>query len=153
LTNPFLLVGLRHFGKIRLGILDNTVWRRSSAGANSPLYLMTAPVLVEEGLTSRSQPPLSSRSVFPVQACGGLTSSNGEGSAPGMSGDNDALPALDDRTRHLIASLIETSVQSALAAPAAPSLGDGSGPARARPPHRVRDHPRIPLPRRSAREL
>ena len=46
-----------------------------------------------------------------------------------MSGDDGALPALDDRTRQLIASLIETSVQSALAARAAPSLGDGSGPA------------------------
>jgi hypothetical protein len=60
-----------------------------------------------------------------VQACGGLTNSTGEGSAPGMSGEDDALPALDDRTRQLIASLIETSVQSALAARAAPSIGDG----------------------------
>ena len=49
--------------------------------------------------------------------------------ALGMSGDDGALPALDDRTRLLIASPIETSVQSALAARAAPSLGDGSGPA------------------------
>jgi hypothetical protein len=64
-----------------------------------------------------------------VQDCGGLTNPTGEGSAPGKSGDDDALPALDDRTRQLIASLIETSVQSALAARAAPSLGDGSGPA------------------------
>jgi hypothetical protein len=31
--------------QLRLCILDNTVRRRSSAGANSPLYLMAAPVL------------------------------------------------------------------------------------------------------------
>jgi hypothetical protein len=64
-----------------------------------------------------------------VQACGGLINSTGEGSAHGMSGDDGALPTLDDRTHQLIASLIEISVSSALAARAAPSLRDGSGPA------------------------
>jgi hypothetical protein len=45
-----------------------------------------------------------------------------------MSGDN-AQPALDDRTRALIASLIETGIESALAARPATLLGDGDGAA------------------------
>jgi hypothetical protein len=43
-----------------------------------------------------------------------------------MSGDN-VQPALDDRTRALIVSLIETGIESALAARPATLLGDGDG--------------------------
>jgi hypothetical protein len=48
-----------------------------------------------------------------------------EGYAPEMSEDNTQLPALDDRTRELIASLVETSVQAALAARPSPQRGNG----------------------------
>jgi hypothetical protein len=50
---------------------------------------------------------------------------SGEGYAPEMSEDNTQLPALDDRTRELIASLVETSVQAALAARPSPQRGNG----------------------------
>jgi hypothetical protein len=75
-----------------------------------------------------------------VQACGGLTNESGMGRAPGMSGSDDALPVLDERTRQLITNLIEASTQSlrselqaSFAARPAPSLGDGAGAARQNP--------------------
>jgi hypothetical protein len=43
-----------------------------------------------------------------------------------MSEDNTQLPALDDRTRELIARLVETSVQAALAARPSPQRGNGN---------------------------
>jgi hypothetical protein len=57
-----------------------------------------------------------------------------------MSGSDDALPVLDERTRQLITSLIEASTQSlrselqaSFAARPAPSLGDGAGASRQNP--------------------
>jgi hypothetical protein len=43
-----------------------------------------------------------------------------------MSGSDDALPALDEQTRQLIASLIQTGIQSALATRDAPSTGNSN---------------------------
>jgi hypothetical protein len=57
-----------------------------------------------------------------------------------MSGSDDALPVIDERTRQLITSIIEGSTQSLrselqafLAARSAPSLGDGAGASRQNP--------------------
>jgi hypothetical protein len=61
--------------------------------------------------------------------CGGWTSLSGEGYAPGMSEDNTELPALDDRTRDLIAGPFETSVQAALADRPSPQRGNGDAAA------------------------
>ena len=46
-------------------------------------------------------------------ACRGLTNSSEDGTAPGTLGNRDAV--LDIRTRQLIADLVETGVQTALA--------------------------------------
>jgi hypothetical protein len=50
-----------------------------------------------------------------------------------MSGKDDAQPVLDDRTRALIASLIETGIETALAARPATLGGDGNGAAAQNP--------------------
>jgi hypothetical protein len=50
-----------------------------------------------------------------------------------MSGEDDAQPVLDDRTRALIASLIETGIETALAARPATLVGDGNGAAAQNP--------------------
>jgi hypothetical protein len=68
-----------------------------------------------------------------VLACGGLTNSSREGPAPGMSGDSDAVPVIDDRTRQLIADLVETGVQTALAAARNVPAGNEGGAARQEP--------------------
>ena len=40
---------------------------------------------------------------------------SGVGPAPGMSGNDEIVPVLDERTRQLIVSLVETGIESALA--------------------------------------
>jgi hypothetical protein len=50
-----------------------------------------------------------------------------------MSGKDDARPALDDRTRGLIASLIEIGIETALAARLATLAGHGNGAAAQNP--------------------
>jgi hypothetical protein len=58
---------------LRLGILDNTVMRRTSAGGRSTLLYMVAAPALGAGVPTLGSQPLLSRSDFPVQACGGLT--------------------------------------------------------------------------------
>jgi hypothetical protein len=50
------------------------------------------------------------------------------GHAPGMSGFDDTLPALDEQTRQLIASMIQTGIQPALAGPTIPSRRETASP-------------------------
>jgi hypothetical protein len=70
---------------------------------------------------------LEKRAFLLVLSCGGLTNLSGAGHAPGISALEDAIPVLDERTRQLIASLVEASVQSALAAARNGPSGDEGG--------------------------
>jgi hypothetical protein len=84
-------------------------------------------------LTLGSQPLFVGEACFPVLSCGGLNYLYGAGHASGISGLEDAIPVLGERTRQLIARLVEASVQSALAATRNGPSGDEGGGAEKTP--------------------
>jgi hypothetical protein len=58
---------------------------------------------------------------------------SGVGPAPGMSGNDEIVPALDERTRQLIVSLVETGIESALATRATSLAGNDAAVAARNP--------------------
>jgi hypothetical protein len=82
-----------------------------------------------EGTPIRGSQPLLFERSFPRAAVRWFHQLIRKGPRPRkISGDN-AQPALDDRTRALIASLIETGIESAIATRPATLLCDGDGAA------------------------
>jgi hypothetical protein len=106
----------------------------SSPTGVSPLLLYRVLTsALGEGATILGSQPLLFEKCFTLAAVRWFDQLVRRGPRPrNMSGDN-AQPSLDDRTRALISSLIETGIESAIAARPATLLGDGDGAAVQRP--------------------
>jgi hypothetical protein len=76
---------------------------------------------------------------------------SGVGPAPGMSGNDEIVPALNERTRQLIVSLVETGIESALATRGTSLAGNDAAVAARNPSPTSASAAPAAIPRRSGR--